>query len=191
MALQEVKFHLKSECPMLMHAGTMIDPLHPMAKRLKQVSGKKNKTDADHLLMSEVEFLAGLYVTSGVGVSLPAENVERMLIEAAKKSRSGKTAAAGMYVAEDAKLIFEGPQDPAAMWECGLFSHRKAARVGQARVMRTRPIFQKWEAGVAVSFDDEIISLQDIVDWVAIAGRYIGFGDWRPRFGRFSSEVVN
>ncbi len=136
-------------------------------------------------------FLAALYVTAGVGISLPGDNIERMLIEAAKKSRSGKAASAGMYVMEDAKLIYDGPQDPNDLWECGKFSHRKAVRVGQARLMRTRPIFQSWEASTEVSFDDEIVSRADVLDWMAIAGRYIGFGDWRPRFGRFSSEVIN
>jgi hypothetical protein len=76
------------------------------------------------------------------------------------------------------------------LWKNEEFRLRCPAKVGQARIMRTRPKFGNWSANVTVSFHDSDIDRQTIEELMVIAGEIIGVGDWRPRFGRFGSSVA-
>jgi hypothetical protein len=38
--------------------------------------------------------------------------------------------------------------------------------------------------------DPGVIELEDIRQIADTAGQLIGLGDWRPRFGRFTAQVV-
>ena len=59
------------------------------SKELKKISGKRTKTEEDHLRMSEIEFRAGLYWRDDIGVHMPADNLQAMFLAAAKKTRQG------------------------------------------------------------------------------------------------------
>ena len=88
MAWQVAKYELKSSCAMLVHNGRMANPLDRFAKMMKEVSGKRSKTDADHELMARIEFMAGLYMSAD-GPIIPAQNIDAMLVNAAKKLKDG------------------------------------------------------------------------------------------------------
>ena len=83
-----MRYRLQSSAPLLMHNGQTANPLHPLAKKLKQVSSKRTKTDADYEEMARIEFLAGLYMAED-GPVLPEHVIDAMLIAAAKK-RQGR-----------------------------------------------------------------------------------------------------
>ncbi len=53
------------------------------------------------------------------------------------------------------------------------------------RVSSVRPMFPQWAAELEVNYLPKIISERDIVTALRDAGAYGGFGDWRPRYGRF------
>ena len=62
--------------------------------------------------------------------------------------------------------------------------------VNRSRIIRARPKFRTpWEVGITVDVDDDLIEQRHLEDWVDIAGRRIGIGDWRPEksgeYGRF------
>jgi len=61
-------------------------------------------------------------------------------------------------------------------------------RVGQARIMRTRPVFNQWACQFTVYYDDEQVNEVDVIRAIEDAGTKSGVGDFRPRFGRF--EIV-
>lgn len=72
----------------------------------------------------------------------------------------------------------------------------KRAKVGMAKHVRVRPRFDHWATEGRIAIIDEAITpkvLQQILD---IAGRYKGFGDWRPgsrtpgQFGMFEAKVT-
>lgn len=185
--------------PLLMHNGQAIDPLNQYAKAMKQASKKKNKTDEDQGTMSRIEWFMGLYhdgpadtiedgeiaVAKGSKLVLPATGIEAMLVAGAKKLKLGPSAKAGLIVEDDAPLTYDGPADIMALWAAGKHVHRVAARVGTARVMRSRPIFRSWGADIVVSYDSTVIDEPEIFSILKAAGQQVGIGDWRPRFGRF------
>lgn len=62
---------------------------------------------------------------------------------------------------------------------------KRAVRIKTSRVLRQRPRLDKW----ALEFEITILEpqlpgniLKEILDY---AGRYVGIGDYRPKFGRF------
>lgn len=184
MAWQVAKYELKSSCPMIVHNGRMANPLDRYAKMMKAVSGKRSKTDADHEQMARIEFMAGLYMGED-GPIIPAQNIDAMLINAAKKVKEGQLAKAGVFCLEHTRLEYEGPRDDEGLWADESFRHTALVRVGTARVARTRPVFNKWSATVTINYEDTVVNIGAIDRWFQLAGTQVGLGDWRPQWGRF------
>lgn len=187
MAWKTLNYKLTSACPMLQHNGQTADPLNKWSKAIKAVSGKRSKTDADYEEMARLEFLAGLYMGAD-GPIIPASVVDATIINAAKKLKEGMTAKAGLFCLEHARLEYEGPCTTDALWADERFRYVAIVRVGNARIARTRPIFNAWEAVVKVNFEDGVLNATQVDRWFTIAGTQIGFGDWRPQYGRFQAQ---
>jgi hypothetical protein len=56
--------------------------------------------------------------------------------------------------------------------------------------MRYRPMFRKWAASCEIAYDPESINRDQIIKCFEDGGTYCGVGDYRPKFGRFSVEVI-
>lgn len=173
---------------LLMHNGLLADPLNAFAKAIKDVSGRRNKTDADIEELARLEFLGGLYLHGGEPC-IPGEMLEACIVAGAKKSKSGQQAKAGVICDGNFPLLYEGPREPSALWADERFRLRVPARVAQARVMRTRPRFNDWRCEAKVEFSEDICNRADVLLWLRTAGDMIGIGDWRPKFGRFSVDA--
>jgi hypothetical protein len=173
--------------PLVMHSGALANPLSPASKELKKITKKRPKTDADIEYMSRVEWTGGLWLSHG-HPCIPGEAIEAAFVQAARKSRRGAIAKAGMISPGDWPIEYDGPRDLAALWEDESFRLVAGVRVGQARIMRTRPIFHRWAATVTFEYLDDQLDESDVIDLLRIAGRLIGVGDWRPRYGRFEVQ---
>lgn len=190
MAWQTVQYQWKSSCAALMHNGQTADPLNKWAKALKQVSGKRAKTDADYEEMARIEFLAGLYLDKGVPV-WPSYVIDAIVVNAAKKSKEGQLAKSGVFCLEHAPLEYDGPRDAGELWCDERFRHSAIVRVGMARVSRMRPVFNEWSAIVTLSVETSVVNPARIDDWMHAAGTVVGVGDWRPQYGRFTATRLN
>lgn len=186
MSYQRLRFRLTGASPLVMHNGQLANPLNPMAKALSRVTGKRNKTDADHEEASRIEFLGGLYMDDD-GPCIPGEMVEAALINAAKKSRRGQQARAGIIADGNFSLEYDGPRNPDELWANEQFRLVAGVRVKQARIMRTRPIFRDWACEVSIDFLPGQLNRAEVEEIVRMAGDSIGLGDWRPKFGRFTA----
>lgn len=171
--------------PLIMHNGQMADPLNRFAKMFKEVSGKRKKTESDHAEMARIEFHAGLYLGADGEPVLPARLLEAAITDGARKSKLGKLALAGVIVEKHARLQYDGPRTASELFEDEGFRFAVPVRVGQQKVIRTRPIFHKWSAEIEVSYLADVIGLRDLMTAIRSAGSLSGLGDWRPRYGRF------
>jgi len=175
---------------LIMHNGQTADPLNPFSKAMKEISGKRKKTDSDYEAMANIEFKAGLYVDAKNNVIIPSRVLESVLVEGAKKSKEGKLALSGMFVDTDAAFTYEGyPMTIDELMDSPEHRLCVAVRVGMAKVMRTRPHFKDWTATFKVSLNTDVANENQLKRWVDDAGAYVGIGDWRPRHGRY--EIVN
>lgn len=185
MATRKLEMKWSGVAPLIMHSGQLSDPLSKWSKEMKRVSSKRSKTDADHEQMAKIEFFGSLYMGAD-GPVIPAENIEAVLIEGAKKVRRGVDAKAGLYVLEHAKLEYDGPRDPEQIWSDEQFRSRVPVRIQKNRIMRTRPIFKSWSLLVRVEFEDSLLNQADVLEFSKKAGAIVGLCDWRPKYGRFA-----
>lgn len=186
---ESIEFTIQGLSPLLFHNGQLADPLNDFAKRMKEVSGKKKKTDADHIELSRIEFLGGLYTDDKGRPGIPGENIESAMVFAAKKHKLGPQAKAGIISDGFWLVDYDGPKTPDALWEDKRFVDRRGAKVQMSRVNRTRPIFRNWKLTFTLQYLADQLNKKDVVMIVETAGRIIGLGDYRPRFGRF--EIVS
>lgn len=182
---KELTFKITGVAPLILHNGQTADPLNPHSKSIAEITGKRKKTDADHREVARREYFAGLYLFNGEPC-IPAEMQEATIINGAKKHKRGPAAKAGIFVERHAPLRYAGPRKPEDLWQDENFQLRVACKVGQGKVMRTRPIFQQWGIELILNYIPDLVNPEEIRGFIITAGNEIGFGDWRPRHGRFA-----
>ena len=184
---EKLNFRLKGVVPLLVHSGRLADPLNPITKAMKKVSGKRMKTEADFAELSRLEWYGSLYVHDK-RPCIPGEVLEAAFVEGAKKSKRGQQAKAGIICDGFYPLDYDGPKDPDELWKDEKFRLVTGVRVQRNRIMRTRPIFPEWSADVTVDYLPSLLNESEVTDIIVTVGQVVGIGDWRPRFGRF--EIV-
>ena len=195
--LASVKIRISGVSPILHHSSRLSDPLNPIVRESKKISGKRKKTDADYLEMSRLEWLGGLYVDDREQPLLPSESIKAAIIGGAKKEKAGPQAKGGTFVFDSPPLSHdEAGKSLEELWNDGEGPnvHKASVKVMSARVIRTRPQFNGWSAEAVIHYDPTIAEAGDVVRWLETAGRIIGLGDWRPEksgnFGRFTVDVI-
>lgn len=144
-------------------------------------SGGRAKTEYD----PQEEAEAALYKNADDGVCQPANHIEGALIKAAVafKFKGKKTFKdvfkAGIFI-EPALIPLENP------W----IIDTQGAIVNRSRIMRSRPMFEEWSVTFRIRVIDTNITKDLLQDVLEEAGTYVGIGDYRPRFGRFSVEML-
>lgn len=186
-------FRIESTRPLLMQAETLANPLSPVTRSHKAVAGKRKKTEEDYLWLLRSEWEASMYHTPEIGPYLPAINIEACIAEAAKASKQGKLVKQAVTVLTDrARLEYDGPRDKDSLYGDGgtKFVDVRGVNVNGKKVMRARPQFLEWACEFDVAFMDDLIDAQDLFRIVEHAGRVIGVGTYRPRFGRFNARAI-
>lgn len=175
---------------LLMHNSRLSNPLDPTAKAMKRITSKRIKTEEDHVALAQLEHAGGLYFDPDLGPYLPGQNFERCLVDAARITKSGKKIERGVFIDSDINpLFYDGPRDAELLWKDENFRHSASVKVGTQRVTRTRPQFRQWKVDAEGQYDPSVINLQELAEIADTAGKMIGLGDWRPRFGRFVATV--
>lgn len=170
---------------LIVHNGRLANPLDPLAKAMKEVSGIRKKTDSDLQRLADLEYEGGLYLNSNDEPILPSRVLEAWIAEGAKKSREGKTALSSTFVDTDMVLNYDG--GPLTVKELiASPDHRLTVpvRVTTSKVMRTRPIFRNVTGEFIVSVNMDLANAEALRRWVEAGLNQVGLGDWRPRHGR-------
>lgn len=189
--MKNLKFKLTSTVPLLMHNDTLSNPLHPTTKRMKEITGKRKKTDEDIELMSEIEFLSSLYHDDETGYHLPSRVIDSALIVSAKQFKLGTAFKQACFVDSDAPLDFPNKnKSPIQLFAIPEYRDLRSVKVGQAKIIRCRPIIKNWTTEISVNVDEAKLSIGEVEQIVTNAGLYVGFCDYRPRYGRFSVEKL-
>lgn len=190
MSFQSIKARLTGVAPLLVHNGHLADPLNPYAKAMKEVSGKRKKTDADHEELARLEFEGGLYLDDDKRPIIPSYNLEACLINGAKQSRLGKQFLAGAMIPEDSVLIYSGPKTVEGLWADKRFVDRRAVRIQKNKIIRTRPVFSEWSVETTIEYNTAVLDRPQIVKAISAAGQFVGLCDYTPKYGRFEVELI-
>ena len=179
---------------LLMHNGQTADPLNKFAKAMKAITSDKQrkKTDEGIEELMRVEFEAGLYLNAKNQVILPTRILESHISEAARKTKEGKQALAGMFVDTDGILSYAGgPLTVKQLLDSDEHRLSIPVCVNQSRVIRTRPLFRDWSATFEVSILEEMVSSSSLKTWLENGGNFVGIGDYRPRYGRYELRAFD
>lgn len=192
--------------PLMVRNVQLANPLNPIVKLIKSYSGKRKKTDEDLEVLSQLEWVGGLYtsesfqdiqVSNGIvtpvgggNCILPAAGIEAALVSAAKKFKLGTTFKSAILIDEDPEINFAGKsKEIADLVRNPNYIDIRAVTVNRVKIMRTRPIFPDWSISFELQYLPDQISKQQIKDVLDIGGRVVGMFEYRPRFGSYSYEL--
>ncbi len=171
---------------MLIHNGSLADPLYSYSKMLKAVTSKRQKSDADHEKMGELEFQGSLYYDDIQGPYIPGDMLDAAIQNGGKKKKLGKSIATSVRVLDDVNpLLYKGPRTRAELWADDFYRDRRPVKVTTNKVIRTRPKFTDWSLEFCVELFPCELNPDDVKQAIVDAGIYSGLGDYRPRFGLF------
>ncbi len=187
--MKELKVSLSGKQAMLQHSARMSNPMNPIVKDLKAITSKRKKTDSDLQEMSRLEFIGSIYADKDGDVILPAEMFYSCVWNGAKLNKNGQMIKRGVFINEDSKMKHSNDKlSIDEMFANGDNVDIRSVKVGQARVMRTRPIIHDWSANFTVQYDENVITDDILKESITNAGALCGVGDYRPTYGRFSVE---
>ena len=184
--MYNVNVKVKGVAPLLQHRFPMPE-LETMSKGGHKVTGAKDYTQ---------EWRDYLYVNASGEVFQPAAHFEGAMVKSAVNfkitGRRGKTYKdlfrAAVFVTPDE--ILHGIQEPKELdtdADKPLYLDMRPVIVNRARVVRLRPAFKPgWELEFTIEVIDDQISPELVQDVLILAGKTVGIGDYRPRFGRFN-----
>jgi hypothetical protein len=183
-----IKLKITGTHALLMHADTLADPLNPLTKAHKELTAKKKKTDEDHYAIALGDWALALYIDDQ-GPYIPGINIFSSLVSGGALSKHGTNIKRSVEIKDDrCHLHYDGPRTREGLWEAKFYDVR-GVKVGQKKVMRYRPIFHKgWFFFCELWYDAQSIDVQTVISSMKDAGQYIGLGDYRPKFGRFTVE---
>jgi len=185
-----VSFKIVGTSPIIIHSDKTANPMNEFTKQLKTFTSKRKKTEEDIEAVSRIEFLASLYYENGNYV-IPSANIEATMLASAKQNRNGTLLKQAVTIINDGTFDFKDKNvSPDKLWNLGKYTDIRTVKVGTSKVMRTRPIFKEWASEFDVYYDDAKLNRDEVVSILENAGKYVGLGDYRPRYGRFSVEVI-
>jgi len=142
----------------------------------------------------EDEAMAGLYVLEDGAYGMRGEAYRSALLNGLKNKKVGRASAISVFqaavfsVKEWVTLV--DPKTKKPLKEYAVDSRR--AIVQRQGVIRSRPRFEEWGAYVPLFIDTEMVSADQVLEHLNVAGRIIGVGDYRIEkrgmFGRFKAE---
>lgn len=179
--------------PFLSHNDTLSDPLNPLTKYHKSLSSKRKKTDEDYALLAESQLVTSCYYDEQLGFVMNGEMIEACIKSGAKLNKLGKVIDRAIMLTDVVfpMTIKNCPANPQELAKNPDFIYAKSVKIGTARVMSYRPIFRDWSVEFGLMFDEEQITKEELLMVLENAGNLCGVGGWRPRFGRFSVEVIS
>jgi hypothetical protein len=188
--METITFKIKGEA-LLMHSVRLANPMAPLTKRMKALTSIRKKTDENLAEIADIEFEGGLYHDEKLGPYIPGLWIDACMVDGGKLNKNGtKIKQSAICLDDMVPLEYEGPRSLEKLRSDPKFRDVRAVTVGQAKTMRCRPKFTGWAAQFTVQFDPTLINRNELIAAVHAAGQTKGIGDFRPRFGRFTAEVV-
>ena len=188
--MKKLQVTWKGLTPLIMHSCQCVNPLHPISKELKKYTGKRTKTDEDYEIISDLEWEGGLYWKDGLGLYIPAENIEATLRNGAKANKKGKDVEKFLSVETMYAPLSYGEELTKEQLKADLqYRDVRPMTINRAKILRTRPRFDMWAVTFILIYDESKIDVETIVNAMDFAGNYVGLCDSRPKYGKFTAII--
>lgn len=172
---KEIKVKVRGVCAMLQHRRSIEDEKN----KVKKTSGEKDYSK---------EWKKAVYKDSR-GCYIPADHIQAALVKSGvdfkvtgKRGKTFKNLINAALVVTPDKLYL-GKKKPD-------FIDEHFVNVSRNQILRSRPGFnQGWQTEFTLLLLDEQLPKGVVKEILVNAGKFVGIGDWRPRYGRF--EVMS
>lgn len=198
MAIQTANIKVTGLNYLLTNNPQTVDPFNRYSKAKKAITNKRTgKTEDDLIELGNIEAESKIYFDDELGVYVPTRWMTEAICTAAFRTiKVGKDKMRGgvFAVDEKAKLHYIGMEKVKTITDVVMnpeFRHRAMLPQGQVRVAKDFPIFKKWFFETAIEFDDTVVDFDGLRRITEYTAMYVGFGDFRPTFGRATAEVKN
>ena len=195
MSIEVVNFEVRGlpGGQLLMNNPQTVDPLNEYAKAAKEITSRKKKSDADHLKLREIETEAKCFWDDSLGIYIPSRWITASIANSAfatAKIAKAKIRSSVFPCEEKIKLNYEGEREIAAVSQVYGNGHyiTQNLKQGQVSITKCHPAFRGWSFKTQLEIDTEILNFSDIKRIAEYASRYVGWGDFRPTYGR--ADVV-
>jgi hypothetical protein len=193
--MKQLKLKLTGTSPLLLCCDRLADPLDPLAIAHNELTSKKKKTAEDHFLIARSQWNGLLYWDDDMGVYMPTQNIRAALVGGGKINKLGMDIKRGTIMLDEKVFLDYGKKlTVEQLWEQRYLDRRSVVIGGRSRVMAYRPKFNVWSVSFALSYDENILDENKIMQSFENAGLYIGIGGFRPEkggtFGRFEIAKV-
>lgn len=182
---------LNGTSPLIEHSPKCVNPLHPLSKKMKELTSKRKKTEEDLEKISDLEWESGVYWDDNIGLVVPNECIASAFLDGAKMNKNGSSFQKYVQVVDSqAALDIGETQVYDTLKTDPRFRDVRSVCVMRARVIRTRPRFNTWRTSFKLMYDETKIDLDTIVLAIENAGNYVGMYEMRKMgYGRFAASV--
>ena len=188
---------LRGISPIIMHNGAAGLDSRSAANQEKAAITKKrgaNRTEADEMRLRELETITAFWLNDEGAPTIPEGAVRAVIETGARKVKQGPQVREGLIVEKVTDFDYDKSLGINAEELCKTVQFTVGVVVQRNRILRTRAKFDDWGVTFIVEVDDELVDQEQLANWLDIAGRRIGIGDWRPEksgfHGRFETESI-
>ena len=193
-----LEFTLAGVSPLITHNGAAgLDTRSPISREIAEIAAKRggDRTEVDEQRLRQLECRRSLYLGADDRPTLPEAALRAMIETAARKTKQGPLVREGLMI-ERVRLDYDVERYGESVEELSTKAQFVApVVVGRTRILRTRAKFDcPWSVAGVADVDEELVDLDKLQRWLAVGGRRVGLGDWRPQtsghYGRFDVEDV-
>lgn len=194
------KVRLSGLSPIIMHDGAAgLDTRSPANLEKAEINRKKgsNRTESDDARLRELECQTSLWLNPDRTPTIPPAALRAVIENGARKVKQGAQVREGLVVEFVETFDYDRSRYGQSLEElCQKCQFTVGVVVQRSRVNRTRAKFElPWSVTFVVDCDDEVVDRGQLANWLEIAGRRVGVGDWRPQksghYGRFKLESID
>lgn len=206
MAIRRFQAAVTGTAPLLLSNNLCSDPLSQANKDKKHFTSKRSKSDDDHMALRLIDWVYSGYwskpgsveiddienavnFTGFSDLTLPSQNFARSLRNGATAFKLGKEVTRALIVENEPLIDYDGPKSATEMVADSRFILTSPVVRMKVTNWVTRLILPEWAVKYQLTVDDDRISIDDLERICQTAGRFEGLGTWRPRYGRFSTEL--
>lgn len=198
MTMQSLTATISGVSPLILANPQAVSKSNSFKKAMTAITDKRRgKTDADLDELADLEVASRMYFDDALGVYVPAQWVLASIAyraNAAAKIGKGKIrGAVFMPQSGKLKLNYRGMKKVSKLADVvknAEFRHSMILPQKGVRIEKTMPIFHDWSFSVDIEYDDSVLNKSTLKLILEQSARYVGFGDFRPTFGRATAEFL-
>lgn len=195
----ELRIVIEGRTPLIQHNGIAgLDTSSDWAREKAEIIRKKgsNRTEADEKRARQIDTASSIYWDSKARPTVPADQLRTVIEQGARKIRQGPQVREGLVVVAVEHFAYDENRYGTTEEHLQDTTQFTVPVVVQRnRILRTRAMFDlPWSVTFVVDIDPDLVDEKQLAQWLDIAGRRVGMGDWRPaksgRYGTFRLKEI-